>query len=205
MTGCQRSLHRINKSREGCGKFDRPRSRLPSDDALSRYTPGALMVGRRLRVSRSNASIPTLPLCVNTPLGVTVADSDGWTRSVNCNDCGSNVNRAQQRLGWSDGGAVRKRRCPCGSEATLSVISGTRIRETVFSVSRSMASIQPPRRSLAFAADAAGMGFDWCFGTAVLSFYGNPTMSVVRDCAARKRSYTLHALQSKAVSACTNT
>jgi hypothetical protein len=55
--------------------------------------------------------------------------------------------------------------------------------------------------TLAFAADAAGRCFDWCFGTSVLPFYGNSTMAIVRTCAARRRSYTLRALQSKAVSA----
>jgi len=57
------------------------------------------------------------------------------------------------------------------------------------------------REPLAFATDAAGMCFDWCFGTSVLDFYGNSTMPMVRTCAARRWCYTLHALQSKAVSA----
>jgi hypothetical protein len=45
-----------------------------------------------------------------------------------------------------------------------------------------------------------GTCFDGCFGTSVLPIYGNFTMAMVRTCAARRR-YTLHALQSKAVSA----
>src|ERR1035441_3887906 len=89
--------------------------------------------------------MPTLPRCVNSPLEVIVADSAGWTRNDNCNDCGSKAKSAQQLLEWFDG-AVRKRRGPGKSEATLLVISGTRTRETVSSVSRLMASIQPPRR-----------------------------------------------------------
>src|SRR5215472_10178821 len=34
------------------------------------------------------------------------------------------------------------------------------------------------------------MCFDWCFGTRVLPFYRDSTIAAVRDCVARKRSYT---------------
>src|SRR5215471_11237425 len=39
--------------------------------------------------------------------------------------------------------------------------------------------------------DAAGMCFDWCFGTRVLPSYRDSNMPAVRDCVARKRSYTV--------------
>jgi len=41
------------------------------------------------------------------------------------------------------------------------------------------------------------MCFDWCFGTSVLPFYRDSTIPAVRDCVARKRSYTVQRFKAR--------